>query len=134
MFGPVPSNDVIAAGCRVGAVDVELTVDALRGTVVGEVDEPKRFESAIKCPTTHPLLLSEFRQRRCRNDIGHEVFKIAGLRAIGAGSCYGATAVRVFAPPPSCAFGCGSVFLRLPRTYRASWSAFTYPESTPTPD
>ena len=110
MFGPVPSKDVVAAGYhkqaasrRVGVVDEDLFVDALRGTVVGDVDEPKRFESAIKCPTTHPLLLSEFRQRRCGDDIGHEVFKVAGLRAIGAGSCHGTTAVRVFAPPPSCA-------------------------------
>lgn len=55
VFGPVPSNDVVAAGCHkqaarrgVGAVDEDLIVDALRGTVVGDVDEPKRFESAIK--------------------------------------------------------------------------------------
>ena len=50
MFGPVPRNDVVAVGCHkqaasrgVGAVDEDLIVDALRGTVVGDVDEPKRF-------------------------------------------------------------------------------------------
>lgn len=141
MFGPVPRNDVVAAGCHkqaasrgVGAVDEDLIVDALQGTVVGDVDEPKRLESAIKCPTTHPLLPGEFRQRCCGGGIGDEGFKVAGLREIGAGSCCGATAVRVFAPPPGCAFGCGSVFLHLPSTYRASWSVFTHPESTPTPD
>ena len=102
MFGPVPRNDVVAAGCHkqtascgVGAVDEDLIVDALQGTVVGDVDEPKRFESAIKRPATHPLLPGEFRQRCCGGGIGDEGFKVAGLRAVGAGSCRGATAVRV---------------------------------------
>ena len=138
MFGPVPCDDVVVAGCDeqasgggVGAVDEDLVVDALWVTVVGDVGEPERFESAVKCPTAYPLLLSVFRQRCCGGGIRDEGFKVAGLRAVGAGSCRGTAAVRVLASPPGCAFRSGSVFLHLPSTYRASWSVFTHPESTP---
>ena len=117
-----------------GTVDEDLVVDALWVTVVGDVDEPERFESAVKCPTAYPLLLGEFRQRCCGGGIRDEGFKVAGLRAVGAGSCRGTAAVRVLASPPGCAFRSGSVFLHLPSAYRASWSVFTHPESTPTPD
>ena len=55
VFGPVPGDDVVVAGCHeqasgggVGAVDEDLIVNALRVTVVGDVDKPKRFESAVK--------------------------------------------------------------------------------------
>ncbi len=37
-----------AAGVGVGAVDEDLVVDALWVTVVGDVDEPERCESAVE--------------------------------------------------------------------------------------
>lgn len=116
-----------ASGGGVGAVDEDLIVNALRITVVGDVDKPKRFESTVKCPTAHLVLLGEFRQRRYGGRISNEGFKVAGQRAVAAGSCRGAAAVRVLASPPGCAFGCGSVFLYLPSTYRAPWSVFYSP-------
>ncbi|CAB0821507.1 hypothetical protein FRC0263_02394 [Corynebacterium diphtheriae] len=89
VFGPVPCDDVVVAGCDeqasgsgVGVVDEALVVDALWVTVVGDVDEPERFESAVKCPTAYLLLLGEFRQRCCGGGIRDEGFKVAGLRFV----------------------------------------------------
>lgn len=116
-----------ASGGGVGAVDEDLIVNALRVTVVGDVDKPNRFELTVKCPTAHFLLLGEFRQRRCGGGIKGEGFKVAGQRAVAAGSCRGAAAVRGFASPLGCAFRCGFVFRHLPSAYWALWSVFYSP-------
>ena len=55
MFGPVPCDDVVVAGCDeqasgggVGAVDEDLVVDPVGVWGVGYIDEPQRGEPAVE--------------------------------------------------------------------------------------
>ena len=55
MFGPVPGDDVVVAGCDeqaagvgVGAVDEDLVVDAVGVWGIGHIDKPQRGEPAVE--------------------------------------------------------------------------------------